>query len=315
MNADRRKHRRFLSFAPLDPRVHSDRQFFLFDGFMQTRICHHARHSGHRGFSLVELLIVMAVLAAVAGLTLPAMRGPLDKSRLTSAARQVQAALAKARSLAIRESAVVQVRYEIAGDRFLIERLPLQQQLNITVLDEAGGTMNSPSGLTEQPSPAANAASEVSSDPFKSGTMPDPDELTGTVILREGQLPSGVTFGELAPQQTSESTPITQPAATSDVNLISNSRWSEPVMFQPTGRTSDRPVYYSLFAAAIPRAHCQRFGSPERTACRKEGHAHDGRRAHHTRIPDGFCGRHRPHQPLRFAGVRVQPCFQLRRCI
>ncbi len=184
----------------------------------------------------------MAVLAAVAGLTLPAMRGPLDKSRLTSAARQVQAALAKARSLAIRESAVVQVRYEIAGDRFLIERLPLQQQLNITVLDEAGGTMNSPSGLTEQPSPAANAASEVSSDPFKSGTMPDPDELTGTVILREGQLPSGVTFGELAPQQTSESTPITQPAATSDVNLISNSRWSEPVMFQPTGRTSDRVI-------------------------------------------------------------------------
>ena len=184
----------------------------------------------------------MAVLAAVAGLTLPAMRGPLDKIRLTSAARQVQAALAKARSIAIRESAVVQFRYEIAGDRFLIERLPLQQRLDITVLDEAGGTMDTPSGLTEQPSPAAIAASAVSSDPVDAGPMPQVDEVSGTVILREGQLPSGVTFGEFAPQQKSQSTPITQPAATSDVNLISNSRWSEPMMFQPTGRTSDRVI-------------------------------------------------------------------------
>ncbi|MFN5904418.1 MAG: Tfp pilus assembly protein FimT/FimU, partial [Planctomyces sp.] len=60
-----------------------------------------------RGYSLVELLIVLAVLSALAALVQPAMRGVLDKSRLTGAAKQVQAALAKSRALAIREGVPV----------------------------------------------------------------------------------------------------------------------------------------------------------------------------------------------------------------
>lgn len=218
---------------------------------MQTRICHHARHSRHRGFSLVELLIVMAVLAAVAGLTLPAMRGPLDKSRLTSAARQVQATLAKARALAIRESAVVQFRYEIAGGRFVIERLPLPQQISLTVLDDAGGMSNTPSGLTEAPSQPVNTSTENNSELTSlSGpaAIDGNGDIAGPVILREGELPPGVTFASPVTAESSDtalpgSAGLTSEVATSSAQpMTSVPRWSEPVLFQPTGRTSDRVI-------------------------------------------------------------------------
>lgn len=213
---------------------------------MQTRNRHLDRKQTRRGFSLVELLIVMAVLAAVAGLTLPAMRGPLDKSRLTSAARQVQATLAKARALAIRESAVVQFRYEVAGDEFVIERLPLPQQMNITVLDDAGGTTNTPSGLTEEPTqpviPFSGSSAELPG--FSGSGTAQVDGGAGTVILREGQLPTGVTFSEPVSTDTTDGTGSLagDSEVTQGIPVVSTPQWSEPVVFQPGGRTTDRVI-------------------------------------------------------------------------
>ena len=74
------------------------------------------------GFTLIEMLIVLAVLAAMAAFTLPAMRGPLDKSRLRAAGQQIQAALSKARSLSVREGIPVEFRYELNGQHWKIER-------------------------------------------------------------------------------------------------------------------------------------------------------------------------------------------------
>ena len=68
----------------------------------------HSRHhrdkvcADRSGYTLIELLIALGILVAMAGLSLPAVRRSLDKGRLRSGAREVQAALAKTRSLAIR---------------------------------------------------------------------------------------------------------------------------------------------------------------------------------------------------------------------
>jgi len=186
------------------------------------------------GFSLVELLIVMAVLTAVAGLILPSMRGPLDKSRLTGAAKQLQASLAKARSLAIREGSEVTFRYEISGDRFVIERVPAQPNSMITVLEDSSSATTTPSGLS----------AEIPEAPVQPVDDAGMGNLT-SLILREGRLPTGVSFADSA----SDSSPSTQGSiGTEAVSSESMTRestttgmrgWSDPIRFQPSGRTDD----------------------------------------------------------------------------
>jgi type II secretion system protein H len=173
------------------------------------------------GFSLVELLIVMAVLAAVAGLVLPSMRGPLDKSRLTGAAKELQASLAKARSLAIRESSLVSFRYEIAGGRYVIERIPAPVNATITVLEDPSGAATTPSGLTTE---SAEAPAQPIDGTGESNLI--------SMTLREGRLPVGVTFAE----------PVTSGLITSEASATNLRRWSDPIRFQPSGRTEDATI-------------------------------------------------------------------------
>jgi prepilin-type N-terminal cleavage/methylation domain-containing protein len=195
----------------------------------------HMRH--HGGFSLVELLIVMAVLAAVAGLTLPAMRGPLDKSRLTGAAKQLQAALAKARSLAIREGTAVNFRYEIFGDRYVIERGSMPINSAVTVLEDATGLSSTPSGLSIETGASTQSTAE---------SLLDEGLVT---VLREGILPAGVIFAvppdaepglSLSQSSATVASASTVPAEQTPSATIR--RWSEPVRFLPGGRTKDQVI-------------------------------------------------------------------------
>jgi len=54
-----------------------------------------------RGHTLLEMLVVMAVITTVATLCWPAVRGPLQKSRLREAGKQLRSELAGARLKAI----------------------------------------------------------------------------------------------------------------------------------------------------------------------------------------------------------------------
>ena len=169
----------------------------------------------------MELLIVMAVLAAVAGLVLPSMRGPLDKSRLTGAAKELQASLAKARSLAIREGSLVSFRYEIAGGRYVIERIPAPVNATITVLEDPSGAATTPSGLSTE---SAEAPARPIDGKGESNLI--------SMTLREGRLPVGVTFAE----------PVTSGLIASEPSATSLQRWSDPIHFQPSGLTEDATI-------------------------------------------------------------------------
>lgn len=74
-------------------------------------------------FVLLELLIVLAVLAGVAAISWPAVRGMMAKSEIQGAAKQVRAALARARLDAMESERVRQFRYQPGTGRFEIAGL------------------------------------------------------------------------------------------------------------------------------------------------------------------------------------------------
>jgi general secretion pathway protein H len=71
------------------------------------------------GFTLIEMLVVMAILALVTALALPVLRPPPDKLRLEAAARTVASALRLSRTRAIAVNADVVLT--IDADRRLLE--------------------------------------------------------------------------------------------------------------------------------------------------------------------------------------------------
>ncbi|MFM8474481.1 MAG: prepilin-type N-terminal cleavage/methylation domain-containing protein [Planctomycetaceae bacterium] len=165
------------------------------------------------GYSLVELLIVLAILAALAALVQPSVRGVLDKSRLTAGANQVKAALAKSRALAIREGVPVWFRYEPGGQRWWIERSSGTQPLTESPEAVGAGT--------------ANAAGPPEPTATQSGTTPHAvasespvgaSQAGSVVVLRADQLPDGIFF----------------PASATDQPLR--------LQFSPAGRTASRSL-------------------------------------------------------------------------
>lgn len=130
-----------------------------------------------RGYTLTELMIVLAVLVAVTAFAAPALRGPLDKSRLRGAARDVRAALGKARAIAIREGADTEFWYERDGRRW---KVLCPRRWRRPPTDAAGGE----SSLRD---PAA--AAEAMAGPSSFATL----QPLPPVVLA-GELPEGVRF-------------------------------------------------------------------------------------------------------------------------
>ncbi|MBL8818698.1 MAG: prepilin-type N-terminal cleavage/methylation domain-containing protein [Planctomyces sp.] len=204
----------------------------------------------HRqGYTLLELLIVLAVLAAIAALMIPAVRGPLDKSRLTSAAQQVQATIAKTRAFAVREGVAVQLRYRIHGQQMVIERVPMSLTSELPLQIDDGSNSNS-GNTSAVPSPSVDLAgaeittSENTTSENTKATASDSGN--NPVRLRESELPSGVTFADFSVSNSPSSVdgmlpnsvPGMSPNETTDLLTEQGaSDWSVPIVFQPDGRT------------------------------------------------------------------------------
>jgi len=73
------------------------------------------------GFTLLEVILVLALLVVIAAIALPNLRGSLDSRRLQDAGYRIRAELTRARSRAIREQRIYAFRYEIGGSAYRVE--------------------------------------------------------------------------------------------------------------------------------------------------------------------------------------------------
>ena len=90
-----------------------------------------ARRAGthESGLTLLEILIVIALMAIVAGFVIPMFGGPVSTSELRASARQLAAGLRLARSEAVSERRETFLVLDVAGKRFKVDREPKEHPL------------------------------------------------------------------------------------------------------------------------------------------------------------------------------------------
>ena len=89
-----------------------------------------ARRAGNEsGLTLLEILIVIALMAIVAGFVIPMFGGPVSTSELRASARQLAAGLRLARSEAVSERRETFLVLDVAGKRFKVDREPKEHPL------------------------------------------------------------------------------------------------------------------------------------------------------------------------------------------
>ena len=161
-----------------------------------------------RGFTLLEILLVLTILVAVMALAAPALSGALENQRLRSAADQVRTEWTRAHVKAMKTGRIQVFRYEVGGRAFQLEPWAAGDDTL-----EAAPTATSGSPLR----PEAQA-----------------DELAAAA--EDNQLPEEIIFvgGNAVAESRSLGIEESLQGITSQAV-----EWSRPIMFYPDGATSD----------------------------------------------------------------------------
>jgi prepilin-type N-terminal cleavage/methylation domain-containing protein len=160
------------------------------------------RQVGSRGFTLLELLAVLTLLAIFATMSWPAVRGLLAKGQLQSAAKQLRVALIRARLDAMEDGTVRQFRYQPGTGSYEVSSL--------ASLDE-----------------------ETESDPFN----PLEGVSSGSALI-EDTLPGDAWFQ--APEAADALFGLPEANPVPDLEAgFADPEWSPAVLFFPNGRASN----------------------------------------------------------------------------
>ncbi len=114
-----------------------------------------------RAFTLLELLVVLAVLAVLAALSWPAVRGLLEKTHLQSAAKQLRAALVRARLDAMESGAVRQFRYQPGTGRYEISAAATLDAAEDPGFESEGGPAPGPKSVVADTLPGGAVFEEA----------------------------------------------------------------------------------------------------------------------------------------------------------
>lgn len=164
----------------------------------------HSSRNSRRAFTLVEMLLVLAVLVLLAAISVPVFYRSVRDATLRSAAEQVRTEWNKAHIKAMKSGRIQVFRFQPGGRRFQIEPY--------TAVDDTIDAVNSTSTFAPPPpAPSPDSANENS----------------------RSQLPEGIKFleGMTAEEERAK--------AVEESMGGGGGAWSRPILFYPDGVSSD----------------------------------------------------------------------------
>ena len=106
-----------------------------------------------RAFTLMEMLLVLAIMVIVASMTLPALRGPMENQRLRKAGDVIRAEWAKARVSAMKTGRIHVFQYQTDGTGFGVEPWYAADDDQTSTNDSSGKGGNATALRITQPLP------------------------------------------------------------------------------------------------------------------------------------------------------------------
>lgn len=164
--------------------------------------------SQRQAFTLLELLLVLALLVMLTALAVPAWNGPMQARKLTRAADQVRTEWLRARTKAIMTGEILSFRFQPGTGHFRIE--PRTQSKLLLAAAAASGAAGS-----QTLSPADN-------DKDLAVTPTIDRELPADVLFASGVVAADSRYDRLAAEDRIRSASDILP-------------WSDPILFYPDG--------------------------------------------------------------------------------
>ncbi len=178
------------------------------------------------GMTLLELMLVLALLVVMGAMALPAIRGPFSNQRLRKAGELVRIEWNKARIQAMKTGQIQTFRYETDGGVYYIE--PYLTEQDWLEADAVESTARGSSSAQA----TGTAMAPVSGSP-----------VTGiTPQVRQRELPEGVIFAGGYFESDSRSMEIQQETQSA---LMTAGNQVAPILFYPDGTTSDAELILS----------------------------------------------------------------------
>lgn len=184
-------------------------------------------------FTLLELVLVLALIVAISALAMPSFRGAMTTWRLRSAADQIRAAWNRTRADAIRDGEIYVFRFLPRSRHYIAAPWPDGSEFPVAIDLE----VNAMNGGSETDLPQSRL-SDLSPQGPPSPT-PEQQPLSSS---ESAELPDDVMFFGLAFTTQSGADEVS-PSTQAEDSAAPTDGWSAPILFFPDGTTSAARLY------------------------------------------------------------------------
>jgi type II secretory pathway pseudopilin PulG len=174
--------------------------------------------------TLVEVMLVMAILLILASLALPIMRGPLSNMRLRKAGDVIRTEWTRLRVQAMGDGEIYAFRYTIGSNRYLVEAIDdphfVDRSGPSSVENGSDGRVSDRNTREDGATVGLDAPETAASGGATLETLPE------DVYFADGLVATDPRSGHYVPVEAVETTDD------------SGATWSAPILFYPDGTTS-----------------------------------------------------------------------------